>query len=137
MQREVEKMMDSLDKQYMRRLQTSFFKCGIKCSENDNLSAQQLQDCVERCQQPLAKANEYMHNELENFQNRLQRCGMDCQDRLRDALMSNNSSTKQKAHEDLEKCAVDCMEKQVNQLPQLTDRIRKFLTELTKATPSY
>lgn len=64
-------------------------RCAIKCCENNALSLDGIQKCVENCSQPLNKAQNYVQSEFEGLQSRLQRCVMDCNDTIRDKIGPN------------------------------------------------
>lgn len=66
--------------------------CAVKCCDNKELSMQGVQNCVEKCSKRLMKANNHVQQELSNFQNRVQRCVMDCNDDIRDKMGPVNPS---------------------------------------------
>jgi hypothetical protein len=43
-------------------------RCSVKCCENTTASIDDVQRCVEACAMPLSKAQNYMQQEVENFQ---------------------------------------------------------------------
>lgn len=43
-------------------------RCSAKCCENQTASIDDVQRCVESCAGPLTKAQNYMQQEVENFQ---------------------------------------------------------------------
>ena len=58
-------------------------RCAAKCCDNRELSLESVQKCVENCASPLNYAQNYVQKELEQLQNKLQRCVMDCNDDIR------------------------------------------------------
>lgn len=66
-------------------------KCAAKCCENNEASLDSIQRCVEKCSVPLHNAQNYVQNELEGLQKRLQRCVMDCNDLIKDKMGPNPS----------------------------------------------
>lgn len=56
--------------------QVDMHHCAAKCCEDKTASIESVQRCVEKCSLPLTKAQRYVHNELESYQGRLQRCVM-------------------------------------------------------------
>lgn len=50
--------------------------CAAKCCQDMNASIDSVQRCVDRCSAPLTRAQNYVQNELGEFQGRLQRCVM-------------------------------------------------------------
>lgn len=68
-------------------------RCAAKCCDNTSVSLESVQRCVENCGNSLTKAQGYVQKELENLQNRLQRCVMDCNDTVKDKMGPNPSET--------------------------------------------
>lgn len=54
--------------------------CAAKCCDDKNASIDTVQSCIERCSQPVNRAQRYIQSEMEGFQGRLQRCVMVCYD---------------------------------------------------------
>lgn len=52
--------------------------CAAKCCDDKSASIDTVQSCIERCSQPVNRAQRYIHSEMEGFQGRLQRCVMVC-----------------------------------------------------------
>ena len=44
------------------------FKCNTRCCENYDLSIQQVQECITRCNGPSERADQYLQTEMQNFQ---------------------------------------------------------------------
>lgn len=44
------------------------YVCSAKCFDNKNWSAEQLQQCVERCQMPMQQVQNYLQQEMQSFQ---------------------------------------------------------------------
>lgn len=61
-------------------------RCSAKCCDNPNYSLEQVQQCVERCSSSLTQAQNYVQKEMEHTQQRLQRCIMECNDKVRDQM---------------------------------------------------
>ena len=61
---------------YSFLLQTDMHLCAAKCCQDSNASVDSVQNCVDRCSQPLTRAQNYVQHELGEFQGRLQRCVM-------------------------------------------------------------
>lgn len=65
--------------------------CAIKCCDDTGLSMQGVQNCIENCGGRLQHANNYLQKELNNFQQRVQRCVMDCNDEVKDKMGTNTN----------------------------------------------
>lgn len=64
-------------------------RCAAKCCENTDSSLERVQHCVDTCGSNLQQAQNYVQREIETFQNRLQRCVMECNDDIRDKMGPN------------------------------------------------
>ncbi|GLE00903.1 hypothetical protein PINS_up019375 [Pythium insidiosum] len=129
----VSKMMDTLDRKVLRDFQKDGYVCAAKCFDNKSWSTEQLQHCVERCQMPMQQVQNYMQNELQSFQNRLQRCAMECQDRARDSMPSSgNPSDAQMAaiEKDMQSCFNHCVDSHLKLLPTLQKRVEDAVKQV-------
>ncbi|CAH1953752.1 unnamed protein product [Acanthoscelides obtectus] len=82
-EQEMTKMINELDVDYLRKMQAAMHKCAAACCENNSASLESVQKCVESCSVKLTWAQGYVQRELEQLQNKLQRCVMDCNDEVR------------------------------------------------------
>ncbi|TMW62118.1 hypothetical protein Poli38472_009611 [Pythium oligandrum] len=133
----VSKMMDSLDRKVLRDFQKSGYVCAAKCFDNKGWNTEQIQNCVERCQMPMQQVQGYLQNEMQSFQNRLQRCAMECQDRARDSMPSNgNPSEAQMAgiEKDMQKCFNGCVDTHLKLLPTLEKRVTDAVSQVKQQT---
>ena len=129
----VAKMVDLLDRNFLRALQRDGYLCAAKVFENKNWSSEQLTAAVERCQRPTQQLNHFMQQEMQNFQNHVQRCAQDCQDKAQDSLPSSgNPSEAQiaRAQKDMEKCVSRCVDTHVGLLPNISARIEQAGTQI-------
>lgn len=102
--------------------------CAAKCCENQTASLDSVQGCVERCSLPLTRAQNYVQNELQYFQKRLQRCVMDCNDSVRDRMPASPSNEDiSKFTNEFEKCAKVCVDKHIGLLPNIVKQIKAAL----------
>lgn len=106
-EQEMTKMVDELDKSFLRKMQVQFevmpylkdpcwnnifksfitwdiwfyskgdmHRCAARCCDDQTSGIDSVQGCVERCSNPVNRAQQFVHTELEGFQGRLQRCVM-------------------------------------------------------------
>lgn len=102
--------------------------CAAKCCENQTASLDSVQSCVERCSLPLTRSQNYVQNELQYFQKRLQRCVMDCNDSVRDRMPASPSNDDiSKYTNEFEKCAKTCVDKHIGLLPNIVKQIKAAL----------
>ncbi|PAA55152.1 hypothetical protein BOX15_Mlig022310g2, partial [Macrostomum lignano] len=130
-QDEVHKQIGLIDKQYLRKLQADTFRCSIRCVEDVQAypSPRDSQSCLERCGQVVQQAEKDIEVELSGFQNRVQRCMMDCGDRAKDGLPASPSSDQiAKARVASEACAEKCVRTHLEQhLPTAMKKIGERL----------
>ncbi|CAL1533683.1 unnamed protein product [Lymnaea stagnalis] len=120
----ISKMVNSLDTECLRRMQVDMYQCSAKCCQDSKASLEDVQKCIDNCSRDVNKAQAYLQNEIELFQNRLQRCAMGCQDKLRDELPAKPSDEeKVKVMSSLEKCVIQCADKHVELVPGLTKKM--------------
>ncbi|DAZ99753.1 TPA: hypothetical protein N0F65_003540 [Lagenidium giganteum] len=131
----VNKMVDTLDRKILRDVQKQGYLCSAKCLDDKSWSSEQLQSCVERCQMPMGQLQNLLQNEMQSFQNRLQRGAMECQDRARDAMpTSGNPSEAQMAsiQKDMEACFKKVVDMHVKLLPTVQKRVEEAAAQLKK-----
>ncbi|XP_008324594.1 protein FAM136A [Cynoglossus semilaevis] len=125
MQKMIEDMVNSLDKDYIRNMQRDMFRCSAKCFDRPTDSTGQIRECVERCQRPVVKAEQTVTEELDAFQNRLRRCTMQCSDKAKDLM--DDGKNKSAAESLFNSCQATCLDDHVNLIPSMTRRIHENL----------
>jgi hypothetical protein len=83
----------------------------------------------------MQQLDQYMQQEMQSFQNRIQRCAMECQDRARDALPTGgNPSESQMAavEKDMKKCIDGCIDTHLKMLPTLEKRIGDAVSQIKR-----
>ncbi|CAF99306.1 unnamed protein product, partial [Tetraodon nigroviridis] len=68
MQNVVEEMVQSLERDYIRKMQGRMFSCSADCCSRPSDSMSQVHQCIDRCHTPLAQAQGLVTSELEKFQ---------------------------------------------------------------------
>lgn len=92
-EQEMTKMINDLDLQYLRKMQADMHRCAANCCVNRNVSLERVQKCVDNCSATINWAQTYVQKEFEIFQNRLQRCVMDCNDDVRQKMGPDPSNS--------------------------------------------
>ncbi|XP_064603641.1 protein FAM136A-like isoform X2 [Liolophura sinensis] len=106
------------------------YKCSAKCCENPKSSLEDVQRCVDQCSQPVNKAQSFVHNELQNYQGRLQRCAMDCQDKIRDKVKPDSADSEVSKYKgEMETCVLKCVDSHIDLLPSLLKRMKEVLSK--------
>jgi len=124
------KMVEEIDKTYLRKMQRDMHRCAAQCCENETYSIQKVHNCVDDCSSSLNKAQQYVQGEFERVQNRLQRCIMECNDNIKDKMGLNPTQREvDKYSEEFEKCATKCVDSYCELLPTLEKTMKKVLSK--------
>ncbi|XP_064630932.1 protein FAM136A-like [Lineus longissimus] len=128
-QTSVNKMLNALDKEHLRNIQAQMYKCSLKCCENDSYGMEDVQRCLDRCSQPTQQAQTYVQGELQNYQDRLQRCALECQDKIRDKVTpSTTEADMMKYRGEMEGCVRKCADTYVDLIPSLMKKMKETLS---------
>ena len=84
LRQEMESLTNGIERRNMRSMQKQSYVCSAACCDDEDSTAQQFQRCMKTCSLPVERANAIFQNEMQRFQNRIQRCTMDCQDQAQD-----------------------------------------------------
>ncbi|XP_050396135.1 protein FAM136A [Patella vulgata] len=129
-QKSVNSMINTLDKECLRKMQYDMYQCSSKCCQNNSYSLDQVQNCIEKCSTKVTSAQTYIQNELQMFQDRLQRCAMGCQDQIRDKVGPNTSENDMNKHKtELEKCVLKCADTHIDLMPGLVKKMKETLNK--------
>ncbi|XP_024360441.1 uncharacterized protein [Physcomitrium patens] len=101
-------------------LQKEYYKCGYECFSKDK---NQIQRCVERCSLPVERAGAILQNELNRFQERLQRSMMVCRDRVE--ISGGSVEDDASKMREMEVCMKTSVREQMKNLPKLAEHIKK------------
>ena len=79
-------------------------------------------------------AQKVIQNEMNDFQSRLQRCSMSCQDGLKDKFgpLENNSSKIPAAERHLMSCMSSCVDKHITLLRSIQSKIESDIDRVSK-----
>nr|ACI70108.1 FAM136A [Salmo salar] len=127
-QKTIEDMVQSLERDHIRKMQGLMFKCSAECCERSTDSMSQVHNCIERCHAPPAQAQGLVTNELEKFQDRLTRCTMHCNDKARDLFDSGAKEPAVRAM--MENCVGSCVDDHINLIPSMTHRLKENLDSI-------
>ncbi|XP_029940249.1 protein FAM136A [Salarias fasciatus] len=124
----VEDMVQSLERDHIRKMQGRMFRCSADCCDRSSDSMSQVHHCIERCHAPLAKAQGLVTSELEKFQDRLARCTMHCNDKAKDLFDSGAKEPAVRAL--MDRCVSSCVDDHVNLIPSMTRRLQENLDSI-------
>ncbi|XP_072311490.1 protein FAM136A [Eucyclogobius newberryi] len=127
-QASVEEMVQSLERDHIRKMQSRMFKCSAECCDRPTDSMAQVHQCIDRCHTPLAHAQALVTSEMEKFQDRLARCTMHCNDKAKDLF---DSGAKEHAVRSMmEHCVGSCVDDHINLIPSMTRRLKENLDSI-------
>ncbi|RWS12110.1 protein FAM136A-like protein [Dinothrombium tinctorium] len=124
----IQKLVEDLDKDCLRKMQAQMHRCAAECCEKPSLSINDAQTCITRCSEPLSKAQNYVQYELNRYQSRLERCVHQCQDSIKDKITPNASQQEMDAFKkQFEQCALKCVDTNIDLIPNLFKKMREVI----------
>ncbi|EDW01728.1 protein FAM136A [Drosophila grimshawi] len=121
-------MIEDMYRSHLRRMQSTMHRCAASCCDDERGTLDTVQRCIEKCATPLMDAQDYLQNELGQFQNRLQTCVKECNSDARSQLSKNPSEHEMSRSKHLfEVCTGGCVDKHIDLLPGLLKNIQKTL----------
>jgi replicative superfamily II helicase len=117
-------MISELESSVLYPLQKKSYLCSAGCFDKI-VSSESLQHCVQSCQQAPQYASQVVQNEVNDFQQRIQRAMMVCQDKGQDIYKSSNDEGK--ARSTMEKCGVGVVDEHIKMLKTVDKTIRAGL----------
>jgi len=126
-------MLDEIEKVHVRPLARKSYLCAASCYDKAGKtgSSDQIQNCIQTCQMPFQQAQSYVNSEIQQFQDRLTRGMMQCNDEARDAMYSTNGSSSTNISNDaVAKCFTSCVDKHMQLLDSMKSRIISQIKQL-------
>ncbi|XP_022909820.1 protein FAM136A-like [Onthophagus taurus] len=129
-EQEMTKMVNEIDRDFLRKMQGTMHRCAAKCCDDNVMSLESVQRCIENCGVQLNESQNYVQRELEGLQHRLQRCVMDCNDTVKDKMGPNPANTEISKYTLMfENCAVKCVDKHLELIPSVMKAIKNVLSQ--------
>ncbi|RDD42746.1 Protein FAM136A [Trichoplax sp. H2] len=138
----LEEVVKEVEDRYIRKLQADCrmvscvvegkaYRCCAACCENKSLTGHLVQDCVTNCVSDVNRAQEICNQEFGNFQERLNRCALDCQDKIKDKMSSNmNDVEMSKLTKQMEQCFSECVDTRIKLLAKMRKRLASQLDKM-------
>jgi hypothetical protein len=126
----VNTMMEDIDKKRLRIMQKNIYLKMASCCDIDNPNNRE--ECLQRTTIPIQKAQQLIQNEMNSFQNRLQRCSMACEDDVKDKFDITNEKDMDKIQKYHLNCASQCVDKQLSLLKGIQSKIEKDIDQLAR-----
>ncbi|XP_009118575.1 protein FAM136A [Brassica rapa] len=101
-------------------LQQAYFKCAYECFDRSR-KQEEIANCVEHCSVPVVKSQQYFEGEMAQFQERMNRSLMVCQDKFEASKLHKNRVD---AAKDMEGCINQSIEESLNTLPHIVQRMK-------------
>ena len=133
LQEGVDKMIASLSESRLKPMQKKMYLQMADCCDLKSDSA--TNQCLERSSAPLNIVQQIIQNEMTQLQNRVQRCGNDCEDNTRDSMGSKDMSNPKVQDEYMRKanaCMSSCADKHLALLRSIQSRIEKEIDAKTR-----
>lgn len=129
----VKSMVESLETKQMMPLAKSGYLCCARCCDSASSSAE-LQHCLSRCQAPAQQAEQIVNQQLKDFQERLQRCAVRCQDEAKESLPpAPQEKDISKAQDVMTSCVSRCAIEYEEKVPRLHQTIQQQLSQIRSA----
>jgi primosomal protein N'' len=112
-------MLDALDKSRIRPMQKASLLKMAACT--DLASRGQIDQCMQKAQIPMTVAQSVVNQELGQFQQRLDRCMLDCQDSVKDSNFKSDDARDKAFYS----CASTCVDKNMSLIKSTLARIEK------------
>ena len=125
-------MLKTIDAERMRPLQKKTYLEMAACFDNKTASGSQIEGCLQNSSLAVSGCQQVIQNEMNLFQNRLQRCIADCEDNVRDKFpnFETNQSQTEKAQNLLMSGMSVCVDKHVDLLKSVKQKIEADIDKI-------
>lgn len=137
MEGEAKVALDSIEKNLLRPIARTAYACVVKCYDDAGKVAptEQIEQCSRQCQHPFQLANNIVQQEVGQFQNRLSRAMMRCNDEASSMItpaVQNDARKMKKVEDTVLRCISQTVDDGIKQLKPMKQRIEAGLKEVTK-----
>ena len=128
-------VLDELERTSVRKVARKGLECVLKCYDKAGTTGPNdaLQNCSANCQMPSQQANQLVQSEVAQFQNRLNRSMMECQDKAKDMMypgIENDAKKMGQVEDSLLKCMSSTVDQHIGLLKPMRQRIEGQLKQL-------
>lgn len=129
-------VLDEMERTTVRKVARKGLECVLKCYDKAGTSGSNdsLQHCSNNCQMPSQQANQFVQQEVGQFQNRLNRSMMECQDRAKDMMypgIENDAKKMGQVENQLLKCMSSTVDAHIGLLKPMRQRIEGQLKQFS------
>ena len=125
-----------MEKDTLRPLQANTHRKIADCYSNRNASSGEVERCAQNCQVPLMNIQNLIQNEMNQFQEKLTRCTMVCQDQVADKFdFAGNTSDRNTAAAEkmLMGCVNECVDKHIALLRSVSAKMEKDIANIVRS----
>ncbi|KAG8274778.1 hypothetical protein J6590_035984 [Homalodisca vitripennis] len=129
------KSLNEIDKLYTRKIQGDMHRCAAQCCDRTSDSIENVYNCIKVCSSDFDKVQRYLQAEYNQFQNRLQRCVLQCSDEIVDKMgLSPSTSDMARYNRQYETCVIACANKHIDLIPGFMRRMEEVLKKKSYLT---
>jgi Skp family chaperone for outer membrane proteins len=136
MEAEARALINDIEMNTIRKIARKGIECTLKCFDKaGNTGASDvLQNCANQCQFPNQQAGQLLNAEVSQFQNRLNRSMMECQDKAKDLMypgIENDAKKMIKVEDTLLACMSKTVDSHIGLLKPMRQRVEGQLKQLS------
>ncbi len=120
-----------LEREKIRPIQRNAHLKIADCYNNKVASAGEVEHCAQNCSDPMRQVQQLVQHELNQFQERIGRCTLACQDEANDAI-SYRGASQDVAQAQMLKCAAKCVDTHIAMLKAMQAKIEKDIDSVAK-----
>lgn len=137
MEGEAKVALDEIEKTLLRPIARNSYACVLQCYDDagQNGSSAQIDQCSRQCQVPYQASNQIVQQEVGNFQNRLSRAMMQCNDEASAMItpaVQNDARKMRKVEDKVLYCIKKTVDDHVKQLGPMKQRIQAGIQQMKK-----
>ena len=136
MEAEAHQVINDVEMNTIRGIARKGIECTLKCFDKAGTTGPSdiLQHCADQCQFPHQQAGQLMSSEINQFQNRLNRSMMECQDKAKDLMypgIENDAKKMGKVEDTLLACMSKTVDTHIGLLKPMRQRLEAQLKQLS------
>ncbi|KAL3768783.1 hypothetical protein ACHAWU_006884 [Discostella pseudostelligera] len=125
-------LVDEIERSKLRPMGRSMYSCIVSCYDKagKNCAKEQIEQCSQQCQIPYQQAGAATQQEIANFQNRLNRSIMQCNDDAQGMVtpdMQHDARKMKKVEDSMLKCIEGVIDKSRGGLKPMKQRIESYI----------
>mmetsp|Transcript_12547 Transcript_12547/g.26552 ORF Transcript_12547/g.26552 Transcript_12547/m.26552 type:complete len:154 (-) Transcript_12547:2230-2691(-) len=137
MEGEAKTAIDGIERELLRPMALKSYQCIVDCYKKAGAtgSNEQLDHCSRSCQIPHQQAHNVLQQEVSQFQDRLSRAMMQCNDDAQDMMtpgIQNDARRMKKVEDSVVKCISGVVDKNVAALKPMRERIASQIKSIGK-----